>query len=213
MNINNIAGVIVAGGAASRMGFRDKPLLLLRGRTILSHIVDRASSQVSTLLLNVNRNVEAYRGCGLPLISDTCSSGVPGGAGPLAGILAAMQWMEHANSQDRSHPLTHLACFPGDTPCFPAGIVSLLSAALQQDDPRISWLQTDGQLQPLFSVWPLTLQPRLREALAGGVYSPRYFIEAHDNLLVSMSSPEPGMFFNINDPEALVQAEAIQGQR
>jgi len=195
-----IAGVIVAGGVGSRMAYQDKPLLHVAGSTILQHIIERAQPQVTPLLLNVNRNYQQYSTYQLPIISDGHGSD----AGPLAGILAAMQWIRAAGL-----PVRHLACFPGDTPWFPGNIVSLMKHQLQSSGAQVAWLKTDGQLQPLFSLWSMNLADDIESALAQQHYSPRYFIESVSHKLLELNNLEAGMFLNINDDKALHAASTL----
>ncbi len=195
-----IAGVIVAGGLGSRMNYQDKPLLRVAGNTILQHIIDRAQPQVTALVLNVNRNHQQYASYKLPIISDGRGSD----AGPLAGILAAMQWIRAARLS-----VSHLACFPGDTPWFPDNVVELMRSQLQSSGAQVAWLKTEGQLQPLFSLWSMSLADDIERALARKHYSPRYFIESLHNILLELDNLKAGMFFNINDARALQKASAL----
>jgi len=197
---HDIAGVIVAGGVGSRMNYLDKPLLQVAGATILKHIIKQAQSQVTPLLLNVNRNHRTYASYQLPIISD----GRGHAAGPLAGILAAMQWIKAARLQTR-----HLACFPGDTPWFPGNIVELMRRQMESSGAQIVWLKTDKQLQPLFSLWSMSLAEDIENALLHQHYSPRYFIEAKNHVLLELNNLKAGMFFNINDPAALHKAALL----
>ncbi|MEM6490044.1 MAG: NTP transferase domain-containing protein, partial [Pseudomonadota bacterium] len=83
-----IAGVILAGGLARRMGGGDKALLALAGRPLLAHVIERLAPQVDGLALNANGDPARFARFGLPVLADT----VPGFAGPLAGVLAGMRW-------------------------------------------------------------------------------------------------------------------------
>ena len=84
----NIAGVILAGGLARRMGGGDKALLRLGGETLLARVIARIKPQVGEMVLNANGDPARFAEFGLPVVADT----VEGFAGPLAGILAGMRW-------------------------------------------------------------------------------------------------------------------------
>jgi molybdenum cofactor guanylyltransferase len=196
MNSNaDVAGVIIAGGQGSRLGFADKPLLLLNDRPILAHIIARAMPQTGTLYLNVNRNREAFADFGLAIQPDS------GGHGPLAGVLAGF---EAAARQPEG--FRYLACFPGDTPWFPVDTVRQLRIALEKADAEVAWLETSGQLQPLFSLWRKSLHDPVRREVMKGAFSPRYFIESQKHALLKLTDFPEHYFMNINDEESLARA-------
>jgi len=198
---HRITGVILAGGQSSRMQYRDKPLLAISGKTILAHVINHAIPQVDELLLSANRNLQAYNKYRLPVISD-----IPGlGDGPLAGIFCAMQWC-----QERSTPTDYVACFPGDVPYFPGNLVKTLRKEIIYKNALISWVKTNNQLQPLFSLWSLQLLENLRIALANGAYSPKRYIQSQSNALIHLQDNPEKYFFNINTPEDLEYAARFE---
>ena len=82
-----VTGVILAGGMARRMGGQDKGLLDVGGVPMAARIADALRPQVEHLLVNANRNAEAYRRlCGCPVINDVIGEF----AGPLAGMLSTL---------------------------------------------------------------------------------------------------------------------------
>ena len=193
-----IAGIIVAGGQSSRMQFRDKALMPLGGRSVIEHIIDNAKEQASPLLINVNRHPDRYKRFGLPLIPDPFGPE----AGPLAGILAAMEYCQEQGCADV------LACFPGDVPWFPQDLVKQLEGLRVKEDTQVCYARTAGQWQPLFSVWSLTLLPVLRQAMAEKIYSPMMLIRSLPHSVLDLEHVLPGHFANLNTPEDLVQAQS-----
>jgi molybdopterin-guanine dinucleotide biosynthesis protein A len=83
-----ILGVVLAGGLARRMGGGDKPMREIGGRTILDHVIERLSPQCDELVLNANGDPARFASFGLPVLADT----VANYPGPLAGVLAALNW-------------------------------------------------------------------------------------------------------------------------
>ena len=81
-------GVLLAGGLARRMGGGDKPMRQIGGRTILDRVIARLAPQCDGLILNANGDPARFAAFGLPVIAD----GVADFPGPLAGILAALDW-------------------------------------------------------------------------------------------------------------------------
>lgn len=102
-----VVGVILAGGQATRMGGGDKGLLELGGVRLLNRVIGRLGPQVEAMCLNANGDPARFDGFGLPVVADT----VEGFAGPLAGVLAGMDW---AAGEGASHVVSAAA----DTPFF-----------------------------------------------------------------------------------------------
>lgn len=195
--MSSIAGVILAGGRSSRMGGGDKCLLKLGPARIIDWVQSNLSHQVAPIALSANGDPERFADLGLPVIADT----FPGFPGPLAGILAGMEW---AASQGASHIVTVAA----DTPFFPTNLAIRL-AEESAGGLRTTMVVTseDGRLvrQPTFAFWPVSLAEKLRDSLAGGTRKIIRFAEQHPLALVEFGAPDP--FFNINEPGDLATAE------
>lgn len=201
-NISTVAGVVIAGGKGSRMNYLDKPLIEVGGRTIIERIVCTARGQVSSLIINTNCNLEGYTRLNLPIVMDNREF-----AGPMAGILTALDYVA-----TNLPGIKKIACFPGDVPWFPGDIVEGMLEAMHESASEVAWLRTDGQIQPLFSVWSVTLRQALEDALKKGMYSPMQFILGRKNTVVEYPIPSPGFFSNINTPEDLEAAKRIAEQ-
>ena len=181
--------VILAGGLSRRMGGGDKPLLALGARPILSHVIARLAPQAGPLVLNANGDPARFAAFGLPVISDT----VADHPGPLAGILAGLEWAAQAG-----HPAIVSAA--GDTPFLPHDLVARLAAAAGRTGIAIAATEEDGALRhhPTFGLWRVACRVRLAEALAGGLRRVRAFAEAEGAGVALF--PDPAAFFNINTP-------------
>ena len=124
MTREDVAGVLLAGGLARRMGGGDKPLRQLGGRPLLAHAIERVRPQVSALVLNVNGDPARFSDFDLPVAADP----IEGFAGPLAGVLAGMDWVaEHAPD------CRWLASFATDAPFLPTDLVARLMAAVEAE--------------------------------------------------------------------------------
>ena len=152
-----VAGVILAGGLARRMGGGDKALLELAGRPLLAHVIERLAPQVDELVLNANGDPARFAQFGLPVVPDT----VEGFAGPLAGVLAGMRWAAARGHQD-------VASAAGDTPFFPTDLVARLQAA-RGDQPICMAATRDPERglseHPTFALWPVRLADDLEKSL------------------------------------------------
>lgn len=195
-------GIILAGGLATRMGGGDKGLLTLSGRPLLDHVIARLRPQVSALALNANGDPARFAGYGLPV----CADSVSGYAGPLAGVLAGLDW---AAEQGFDSIVTAAA----DTPFFPTDLVSRLCAKAQgMTHPLVLAATPDarrGQVRhPTFGLWPVALREDLRAALTGGLRKVVLWSDAHGGRVAMFDDPgEP--FFNVNTPEDLARAAAM----
>ena len=202
INSDSILGVILAGGEGRRMGGVDKPLLPLGDGTLLSYVLARAVPQCGAMIINANvagnHGVSGYEATGLPIVSDTLDS-----AGPLAGVLAALDWAALNASQ-----CSHVMSFAGDTPFIPHDLVARLASALE-GNADIARGASFGQRHPVFSLWPVGIRSELRDALVNKeIRKIDLFTADYAVVQVSFDGiPDP--FFNINTPEDMAEAERI----
>jgi molybdopterin-guanine dinucleotide biosynthesis protein A len=149
-------GVLLAGGLARRMGGGDKPMRQIGGRTILDRVIARLAPQCDGLILNANGDPARFASFGLPVIAD----GVADFPGPLAGILAALDWAA-ANRPDVQWMLSAA----GDCPFLPRDLVARLHAARIEQDAQLAVAASDGQSHPVIGLWSVSLREELRHAL------------------------------------------------
>lgn len=183
--------VILAGGLSRRMGGGDKALRLLAGRPLIAHVADRLAVGCAPLAINANGDPARFAALGLPVIAD----GVAGTPGPLAGILAAMDW---AAGLGAAAVLTA----PADTPDLPAD----LPARLRGAGGAAHAAGPDGRAHPTVGLWPVAAAADLRRALAGGMRRVQDWTAAIGAAAVVF--PDAAAFRNINTPEDLARAEA-----
>ncbi|HBB83365.1 MAG TPA: molybdenum cofactor guanylyltransferase MobA [Sulfitobacter sp.] len=194
-------GVILAGGQATRMGGGDKGLLPLGQGTLLSSVIDRLEPQVAGLALNANGDAARFADLGLPVLADS----IEGFAGPLAGVLAGLDWAAEQGAES-------IVTAAADTPFFPCDLVPrLLLAADDMAHPLALAATPDAKRgtarHPTFGLWPVVLRDDLRSALAGGLRKVVLWTERHDGREALF--PDEAAFFNVNTPEDLAKAEAM----
>ena len=195
-----VAGVLLAGGLARRMGGGDKSLRLLAGRPLLDWVIERAQPQVASLALNANGDLQRFARFGLPLIADS----IPGFAGPLAGVLAGLEWAAGAVAG-----VTHVASFATDAPFLPRDLVARLAAAVE-NGADLACAASDGRAHPVFALWPVTLRGDLRRALAEeGLRKVDEWTARYRLVEVAFAAAPVDPFFNANRPEDLAEAEAL----
>jgi len=199
--MENVAGIILAGGRASRMGGHDKALTELGGRPLLLHVANRLAPQVAPIAVNANGDAGRLAGFGLPVIPDDDEDFL----GPLAGILAGLRW---AATLDL--PPDSLATIAVDTPFFPVDLVARLRSAQTRAD-MIVLAATHGRRHPTFGLWPLETLPRLAAHMEeGGSLKVADFVDTLPNAVVDFNAAgghDP--FFNVNTPDDLAEAERI----
>jgi molybdopterin-guanine dinucleotide biosynthesis protein A len=149
-----ITGVVLAGGLGRRMGGVDKGLQLLHGQPLVHWVIERLAPQVDELLINANQNGERYAAFGHPVVPDR----IPGFAGPLAGV--------HAALAAARHPL--VATAPCDSPFLPQDLVARLAQALLAADAELAVARTFDQPHPVFCLCRRSLLPHLSAFLADG---------------------------------------------
>ncbi|MFL4470272.1 molybdenum cofactor guanylyltransferase MobA [Tateyamaria armeniaca] len=195
-------GVILAGGQATRMGGGDKGLLRLGPSTLLDHVIARLDPQVEGLALNANGDAARFADLNLPVLADS----VDGFAGPLAGVLAGLDW---AAGQGADTIVTAAA----DTPFFPCDLVPCLQLASEGMAHPLALAATPDPKRglarhPTFGLWPVALRGDLRRALTDGVRKVVQWTDRHDARLATF--PDEAAFFNVNTPDDLVRAEAMR---
>ena len=189
-----IAAVILAGGAARRLGGGDKPLLAVGGSTMLARVIAALRPDAAALAISANGDPARFAAFGLPVLPD----GRFAGEGPLAGVLAGLDWAAGAGA-------TALLTVPGDTPFVPAG----LSAALA---PAPACAASFGQGHHLVALWPVECRGGLRAVLA--VPGPRgvaRFAASIGMRQVDFPAGPWDRFLNVNTADDLVQARALAG--
>ncbi|MEI2296987.1 molybdenum cofactor guanylyltransferase MobA [Ensifer sp. MJa1] len=197
-----LPAVVLAGGLSRRMG-SPKSFLTLGGRPMLSRVVERLQPQVTGIAVNLNAEPGDSVPAGLPVIADT----VAGYLGPLAGVLTAMRHVA-ATSPESSHVLV----VPTDTPFFPTDLVARLAGAMTLRQ-QIAVAASNGQMHPLFALWPLALADDLETFLTSDPKRRvRAFIERHPSVtvdfpLVATAKGAFDPFFNVNTPDDLKDAE------
>ena len=188
-----VAGIILAGGRSSRMG-RPKATMPIHGKALLRHVLDRARPQVATLTISSNLPLDVSE----PVLADP----MPGFPGPLAGVLAGLEWA--ACLPERP---TLLATFPCDTPAIPDHLVARLLAARTEQCADVAVATSGGRVHPVCALWPVSLGPDVRAELLRGERGVWRLVQGYR--VAEVSFPFEGLdpFFNVNTPD---DVEAVE---
>ena len=198
---NAVVGVLLAGGLARRFGGGDKCLIELCGKPLLEHVIARVEPQVDRLVLNANGAPDRFAGYGLDVIADV----VEGFAGPLAGILTALEW-----TRENMPAAAWVASFPTDAPVMPTDLVARMQDAITEQGADLACAMSGGRTHPVIALWPVSIAKDLRTALVDedvrkiDRFTASYNI-AHVDFPVTGHDP----FLNINTPEDLSLASAF----
>ncbi|QPC95439.1 molybdenum cofactor guanylyltransferase MobA [Mesorhizobium sp. INR15] len=194
-------GVVLAGGLARRLGGGDKPMREIGGRTILSRVIERLAPQCDSLILNANGDPERFAAFGLTVIPDTVAE-YPG---PLAGVLAALDWVA-ANRADAEWIIS----IPGDCPFLPRDLVHRLQGARVEQNAQLAVAVSGDQAHPVVGLWSVALRHELRYALVEeDVRKIDRWTERYRLAKVSWPIEPLDPFFNANTPEDIAEAEML----
>jgi molybdenum cofactor guanylyltransferase len=188
----DITGVILAGGRARRMSGRDKGLVPFDGRPLVAWVIDTLTPQVGPLLINANRNAQAYAVFGHPVIGDA----MPGFEGPLAGLATALEVA--------STPW--VLTVPCDGPFVAPDLAERLGSALLREDAELAAAHDGQRLQPVYALVPRTLAASLRGFLAAGERKTGLWMSSH-RLALADFSDRPECFANVNSEADVARLE------
>lgn len=198
---NKVPGVLLAGGLARRMGGGDKPMRTIAGRTILERVIARLAPQCESLILNANGDPARFAAFGLPVIADT----VKDFPGPLAGILAALDWAA-ANRPEVKFVFSAAA----DCPFLPRDLVSRLHEALTEQNAQLAVAASDGQTHPVIGLWNVGLRDELRHSLVvEDIRKIDRWTARYKLATVSWPTTPLDPFFNANTVEDIAAAERL----
>jgi molybdenum cofactor guanylyltransferase len=194
-------GLVLAGGLARRMGGGDKALIVIGGAAILDRVLGLLRPACAEIVLNANGDRARFARYGLPVIPDS----VPDFAGPLAGILAGLDWAA-ANRPD----LAWVASVPGDCPFLPDDLIMRLHEARRNAGLPLACARSGDWRHPVVGLWPVALREDLRHAL---VEESLRKIEAwtarHGVAIAHWPAKPVDPFFNVNTPEDTAEAERL----
>jgi molybdopterin-guanine dinucleotide biosynthesis protein A len=198
-------GLVLAGGLARRMGGGDKARIRIAGKTILERVLACLKPQCAAIILNANGDPARFADTGLPVVPDS----VAGFAGPLAGILAGLDWAAaHAPA------IADVVSVPGDCPFLPVDLVARLSAAREATGLPLACARSGDWRHPVVGLWPVALRQDLRKALVEeDMRKIESWTARHGVAFGKWPTAPVDPFFNVNTPADVAEAERIAAQR
>lgn len=196
-------GLILAGGLARRMGGGDKARLEIGGVTILDRVIATLSGQCSGIIINANGDPRRFADTGLAVVPDN----VEGYPGPLAGILAGLDWLAV-----QKNGIEWMVSVPGDCPFLPDDLVERLHEARRKVGAGVplACARSGEWRHPVVGLWPLALRDDLRKALIEEDLRKIEVWTARHGVAIADWAAEPiDPFFNVNTPEDAAAAARI----
>ena len=196
-----VLGVVLAGGLARRMGGGDKARMRIGGTTILERVLARLKPQCAALIINANGDPARFADTGLPVVPDS----VPDFAGPLAGILAALDWAAEHRGE-----LADVVSVAGDCPFLPKDLVARLISVREREKTPLACARSGERRHPVIALWPVALRGDLRRALCEeGVRKIESFTARHGVAIADWPAMPVDPFFNVNTPQDADEAELL----
>jgi molybdenum cofactor guanylyltransferase len=196
-----VVGLLLAGGQSRRMGGGDKALRTLGGMTLLERVMERLQPQVDGLVLNANGDPARFARFALPVVPDS----IPGFAGPLAGVLAGLDWAASERPDCR-----YVVSVATDAPFLPADLVARLAEGLAAAGADLACAASGGRAHPVFGLWPVRLRDDLRRAVVDEeVRKVDLWTARHRLVTVPFPDTPVDPFFNANRPEDFAAAAAL----
>jgi molybdopterin-guanine dinucleotide biosynthesis protein A len=194
-------GLILAGGLARRMGGGDKALITIGGSAILDRVIARLRPTTTGIILNANGDPARFARYRLPIVADS----VPDFAGPLAGILAGLDWAAaHAPG------IEWIASAPGDCPFLPHDLVSRLHLVREAVGTPLACARSGDWRHPVVGLWPVALREDLRHAITmEDLRKIEVWTARHGVALADWPTQPVDPFFNVNTPEDVAKAAEL----
>ena len=194
-------GLVLAGGQARRMGGGDKALIRIGEATILERVLTRLAPACAGIVLNANGDPARFARFGLPVISDD----VAGFAGPLAGILAGLDW-----AASHVPDIDWVVSVPGDCPFLPRDLVQRLHAARRDAGTPLACAHSGAWRHPVVGLWRVSLRHDLRHALVEeDLRKIEVWTARHGVALADWPADPVDPFFNVNTPEDVAEATRL----
>jgi molybdopterin-guanine dinucleotide biosynthesis protein A len=204
VNIPTTLGLVLAGGRARRIGGGDKSRIRIGEKTILERVVATLASQCSQLIINANGDPSHFADTGLHVVADS----VPDYAGPLAGILAGLDW-----TADHAPQIEWIVSAPSDCPFLPPDLVARLHRARIEANAPLACAASAHRRHPVVALWPLDLRPDLRRALVSeGARKVESWTASRGVAVAAWPTTPIDPFFNVNTPEDVAEANRIAAQ-
>ena len=198
MDLNNILGVVLAGGKSQRFG-QDKSQVKLQDKLLIDYVLNEIVSEYNEILIVANDSINFMKSKKISITKDFKS-----GLGPLGGVLTAMKWVK-----EKKKKYKWISTFPTDTPFFTKKELNFFYENIDINEKKLFFIKTKNTRHNIFGLWSLDLMERLEDDLSKGERKVEVWADSIGVSVVNIDFKEPDPFFNINTEENLETANKI----
>ncbi len=198
MDLNNILGVVLAGGKSQRFG-QDKSQVKLQGKLLIDYVLNEIVNEFDETLIIANESINFMQSKKISITKDFQS-----GLGPLGGVLTAMKWIKEKNKKYK-----WISTFPVDTPFFTKKELKFFYENININENKLFFIRNNNTRHNIFGLWSLDLMEKLQNDLLKGERKVEVWADSVGVNIVNIDYKNPDPFFNINTKEDLDEAIKI----
>ena len=198
MDLNNILGVVLAGGKSQRFG-QNKSQAKLQNKFLIDYILSEIVSEFRETLIISNEPIKFKKNKTISVIKDFKI-----GLGPLGGVLTAMKWIKKNNKK-----YEWVSTFPSDTPFFTKKELRYFYNNIKDNKSKLFFIKSKETRHNIFGLWSLDLMEKLQNDLTKGERKVEVWADSIGVKMVNIDCKKPDPFFNINTEEDLKKAIEI----
>ena len=195
MDLNNILGVVLAGGKSQRFG-QDKSQVKLQNKLLIDYILEEIVDEFKEVLIIANEQIEFMQSQNISVIKDFKS-----GVGPLGGVLTAMKWIKKNNKHYK-----WISTFPSDTPFFTKKELKYFYKKIEINESKLFFIKSKDTRHNIFGLWSVSLIEKLEADIMKGERKVEIWADSIGVKTVNIDYKKPNPFFNINTKEDLEKA-------
>jgi len=194
---HKVMAIVLSGGAGRRFDGLDKGLQVYDKLSMVEKILATLEPQVDAAVVSINRNLDEYEKITDILVFDHDAEY----QGPLAGVTAALSYLENLNDNN-IECFSHFLICPCDTPLLPKDYAARLMAALEDNELSIAVAHDGQRRQNLHCLIPKQSIQSLQDFYQSGGRAMHRWQKIEDSKDVDFSD-QADCFLNINKPEQL----------
>jgi len=198
MDLNNILGVVLAGGKSQRFG-QDKSQVKLQNKLLINYVLEEIVDEFKETLIIANEPIKFMKSNNISIIKDFKS-----GLGPLGGVLTAMKWVKENNKK-----YEWISTFPSDTPFFTKKELKYFLENISLEKSKLFFIKSKDTRHNIFGLWSLKLINQLENDILKGERKVEVWANSIGVSTVNIDYKKMDPFFNINTKEDLKKAKEI----
>ena len=198
MDLNNILGVVLAGGKSQRFG-QDKSQVKLQNKLLIDYILKEIVDEFKETLIIANKPIKFMQSENITVTKDFKI-----GLGPLGGVLTAMKWIKANDKKYR-----WISTFPSDTPFFTKKELKYFYENIKKNESKLFFIKNKETRHNIFGLWSLELMEQLESDLLKGDRKVELWANSVGVSTINIEYQNINPFFNINTKEDLEKANNI----